>query len=293
MKDHQDTILPSMGYQYTIDLCQQPIHARCCGFGNKDRRHIDPVPILQLYQMTDNGGKIKVRNRSPFSKWIVHCDLYADDVDEPRNVVHLSSVSGGGGARHKSVSLNSSILSLPSANVTKSLIGSLVSNAYELLDPQGEKGIFFIFDDLSVRIEGHYRLRFNLMNLSTVATSDQYSIMDTVYSAPFKVYAPKYFPGIHESTEFSRCFASQGLRIAVRGVKEARKGKRKEQVDNELRIEQGKESSLKQVQDDTVDDDHHDIQGQDSSGNHAQASSLPYSRIDISSVLHPTSSSSP
>lgn len=137
--------------------------------------------------------------------------------------------------------------------------------------------------------------------------------MDTVYSAPFKVYAPKYFPGIHgkrnendvhaneihvyfmptiESTEFSRCFASQGLKIAVRSVKEARKGKRKEHVDNEARIEQGKASSLKHIRNDPMDDDHHnhDTQERVFSDNHGQSSSLPYSRIDISSVLHPSSS---
>lgn len=29
-------------------MCQQPLHARMCGFGEKDRRPIDPPPIVQL-----------------------------------------------------------------------------------------------------------------------------------------------------------------------------------------------------------------------------------------------------
>ncbi|KAI8343728.1 velvet factor-domain-containing protein [Chlamydoabsidia padenii] len=274
-----------MDYQYTLELCQQPIHARCCGFGSKDRRHIDPVPILQLYQVTENGEQIKVRNRSPCSKWIVHCDLYAEDVDEPRNLVHLSSVCGGGGARHKSVSNNSTILTLPSANVTKSLIGTLMSNAYELIDPHGDKGIFFIFDDLSVRIEGQYRLKFSLMDLTAVATSNQINIMDTIYSKPFKVYAPKYFPGIYETTDFSRCFANQGLKIAVRSIKEKDKGKRKEKT--RTRTEQHKSSSQQQERDDQDDDE--DNNDQEEEDNHRQTSSMPFSRIDISSVIHPVS----
>lgn len=33
---------------YELVVCQQPLHARMCGFGEKDRRPIDPPPIVQL-----------------------------------------------------------------------------------------------------------------------------------------------------------------------------------------------------------------------------------------------------
>ncbi|ORZ10744.1 velvet factor-domain-containing protein [Absidia repens] len=273
MKENQDTMVPFIG-NYCLEVCQQPIHARCCGFGNKDRRHIGPVPILQLYHRENDGKRIKIRNRSSLSNLLVHCDIYAEDQDEPRNLVHLSSVPGGGGARHKSVSLNSAILNLPSSHVTKSLVGSTVSNAYELMDPHGERGIFFIFDDLSVRIEGQYRLRFQLMDLSS---KNQISnVMDLVYSNPFKVYAPKHFPGVLESTELSRCFASQGLKIAVRSIKEKEKGKREE-----IRL-RGEENS-------SGDDDVVGEIGKNVDDGRSQ-STPPYTRIHISSVLHPPSS---
>lgn len=32
-----------------IVMVQNPVRARCCGFGEKDRRPIDPPPILQLF----------------------------------------------------------------------------------------------------------------------------------------------------------------------------------------------------------------------------------------------------
>lgn len=32
-----------------IEIIQNPIRARSCGFGEKDRRPIDPPPILQLF----------------------------------------------------------------------------------------------------------------------------------------------------------------------------------------------------------------------------------------------------
>lgn len=35
-------------HRATIKIVQQPLHARMCGFGEKDRRPIDPPPIVQL-----------------------------------------------------------------------------------------------------------------------------------------------------------------------------------------------------------------------------------------------------
>ncbi|KAI8097454.1 velvet factor [Halteromyces radiatus] len=207
---------------YSLEIPQHPIHARSCGFGNKDRRYIDPVPILQLYKIHHDGTKEKSSFR--YDHLVVHCDLYADDKDEPRNVVYLSSTPSGGGARHKSISNNSTILSLPSQQVMKCLVGTSISNAYELMTPSGEKGVFFIFDDLSIRIEGQYRLKFQLIDVSLTFPM---MILDTIYSKPFKVYSPKQFPGVCETTELSRCFASQGQKIAIRNSKEKEKGEKR------------------------------------------------------------------
>lgn len=41
--------------KYKLILVQQPIRARCCGFGEKDRRPIDPPPILQLFIEKSDG----------------------------------------------------------------------------------------------------------------------------------------------------------------------------------------------------------------------------------------------
>ncbi|POG57577.1 velvet factor, partial [Rhizophagus irregularis DAOM 181602=DAOM 197198] len=41
--------------KYTLIVSQQPLRARMCGFGEKDRRPIDPPPIVQLV-VTDEKG---------------------------------------------------------------------------------------------------------------------------------------------------------------------------------------------------------------------------------------------
>jgi len=38
----------------------------------------------------------------------------------------------------------------------------------------------------------------------------------TVFSKPFKVWSAKKFPGVIESTDLSKCFAAQGIKIPIR-----------------------------------------------------------------------------
>lgn len=44
-----------------IEVVQNPIRARCCGFGEKDRRPIDPPPILQLSSKDQDGNPIDLK----------------------------------------------------------------------------------------------------------------------------------------------------------------------------------------------------------------------------------------
>ncbi|KAG6842059.1 hypothetical protein C0991_003585 [Blastosporella zonata] len=53
----------------------------------------------------------------------------------------------------------------PRHTYTRTLIGPLSANACRLLDEHRKPGIFFLFQDLSVRTEGTFRLRMRLMNI--------------------------------------------------------------------------------------------------------------------------------
>ena len=41
-------------------------------------------------------------------------------------------------------------------------------------------------------------------------------VLATAFSQPFQVYSAKKFPGVIESTELSKCFAGQGIKIPIR-----------------------------------------------------------------------------
>ncbi|RKP38260.1 velvet factor [Dimargaris cristalligena] len=92
------------------------------------------------------------------------------------------------------------------------LSGSLVSSVNNLRDINDQRGAFFVFPDLSIRLEGVYRLKFHLYELVDTMVYFRHCII----SDPFTVYSPKRFPGMTESTELSKAFANQGLKIRVR-----------------------------------------------------------------------------
>ncbi|THW29887.1 hypothetical protein D6D23_00672 [Aureobasidium pullulans] len=105
---------------------------------------------------------------------------------------------------------------------TRNLIGSLTVNANTLRDPQGKEGHWFVLQDLSVRTEAVFRLKMSFFDIS--AGRDQTKklangskpVLATVFSEPFQVFSAKKFPGVIESTELSKCFAGQGIKIPIR-----------------------------------------------------------------------------
>ncbi|KAL1879944.1 hypothetical protein VTK73DRAFT_6640 [Phialemonium thermophilum] len=117
--------------------------------------------------------------------------------------------------------------SQPQGMFTRNLIGSLAASAFRLIDPSNKIGIWFVLQDLSVRTEGLFRLRFSFVNVGPPLTNGQpntNSIVNTgkapvlasCFSDVFQVYSAKKFPGVCESTGLSKCFANQGIKIPIR-----------------------------------------------------------------------------
>ncbi|CEG74605.1 hypothetical protein RMATCC62417_09786 [Rhizopus microsporus] len=199
--------------RYKLKIIQNPIRARSCGFGEKDRRPIDPPPILQLFiEGSDGILQNAVEDASNVSLFVVQCDLYSEDGQDHRGHVYNPSSTVNANDSSKGT-----LVSFVDPQPIRSLMGAVVSNAYQLNDERDQPGIFFVFQDLSVRIEGKFRLKFVFMNLAagdplTMSTD----ISDVVFSDPFTVYSAKNFPGMTDSTPLSQCFAQQGIKISIR-----------------------------------------------------------------------------
>ncbi|CAD6504921.1 BgTH12-00421 [Blumeria graminis f. sp. triticale] len=134
----------------------------------------------------------------------------------------------------------------PQGMFTRNLIGSLSANASRLTDPEDKIGIWFVLQDLSVRTEGDFRLRFSFVNVSEISppssahlsanssaplNKNKSPVLARCFSDVFSVYSAKRFPGVVESTPLSRCFATQGIRIPIR--KDAAKGEKEKDEDED------------------------------------------------------------
>jgi hypothetical protein len=195
--------------QYRIIIRQQPLAARACGFGERDRRAIDPPPILQLF--IDYPGatseEIGALLRTPCN--VIHCALW----DPVRDIEAVDM------RQMKSIS----------PRQVKRLIGTLVSCPFVGRDEDDIECCFFPFDDLSIRTVGAYRLKFSLvvLDLAKMGVGNRVKVTDTVTSNVIFAFSPKSFPGMQPSTELTRRLKSQGCFVSIKkgnpkGVKSAK-----------------------------------------------------------------------
>ncbi|KAJ1978464.1 hypothetical protein H4R34_003196 [Dimargaris verticillata] len=176
-------VLRASSNRYRMIIRQQPKQAKVCATKDKDRRPIDPPPIIQLRAADTQDETSQNYLQNPY--FIMYAAL---------------------------VSPATTAAALEPQAVTASTIGSLVSSLHRLKDIDNSDGGFFVFPDISVKVEGEYRLRFCLYEL--VDSTVMY--LGSEFSDVFTVYPAKKFPGMAESTFLSRSFSDQGVRIRIR-----------------------------------------------------------------------------
>ncbi|KAG0038814.1 hypothetical protein BGZ82_010793 [Podila clonocystis] len=142
--------------------------------------------------------------------FVLHVSLWSHDGTEVRNMIATPGQSDP-------------------PKLTRILMGSLVVSPILLNNPEGVPGWYFSFPDLSIRTEGVYTLKFSLMRfgsfdfLSGEDGQQASTLVAEETSEPFTVFSAKKFPGMTESTELSKAFAKQGLKIPIRNDLRVRK----------------------------------------------------------------------
>ncbi|KAL4866088.1 hypothetical protein BDV12DRAFT_199527 [Aspergillus spectabilis] len=285
---------------WSLQVVQQPIRARMCGFGDKDRRPITPPPCIRLVVRDAQTEKEVDINEMDTTFYVIMADLWSGDGSQEVNLVKHSATSPsistamsasypppphvpstdypgsysqsgygqpvayppvnnyyannpqmqysnpysnpqtqyyptqplyppGGMGQPPQVSAPQPVASGPGGMFTRNLIGCLSASAFRLCDPENKIGVWFILQDLSVRTEGVFRLKFSFANVGRVVSdlTDQQQVVEvinkgsapilaTAFSEPFQVFSAKKFPGVIESTALSKCFAMQGIKIPIR-----------------------------------------------------------------------------
>lgn len=182
--------------KYSIRMRQEPIAARACGFGERDRRVIDPPPILQMHVDSSNSTKEEMSAMLRSNYCVVHCTLW-----DPATDKEDTAMPGGNDKRQQ-----------------RRLMGTLVSSPFVGKDEHNVEGCFFTFPDLSVRTPGTYALKFSLVVLDPMNMRPGGSAMirSSAMSAPFQVWNAKDFCGMRPSTELTKRLKHQGCLISVK-----------------------------------------------------------------------------
>ncbi|KAI4131536.1 MAG: hypothetical protein LQ338_001170 [Usnochroma carphineum] len=199
--------------RYMLTVRQQPIAARACGMGERDRRVVDPPPIVQL-SLTDfdprSAGDVDALRNPHIS---VHCallDIAGTDVTQAKDSREPARMIRG---------LTGGIMASPFVGTDPAVPPSGVDNA--------RLGCFFIFPDISVRQPGRYRLEFKLVKhiVECLPTGSQTpnSILGVIESDIFEVFTAKDFPGMKASTPLMKELKRQGASGQVKKGSEAKK----------------------------------------------------------------------
>ncbi|KAJ2002508.1 hypothetical protein GGI04_003282 [Coemansia thaxteri] len=192
-------------------MAQNPIRARMCGFGEKDRRPLDPPPVVRL-RVRDDDGEFVHNEDVEVWKFVVSATLWAPFSDNDRSIVINPNTLPGPVPMYQS---STSVISLSEPVKVRNLVGTTVSNAYLLKDDKDAINIFFIFHDLSVRTEGKFRIKFQFAVIPS-ENNPRAFVESVTWSDVFEVYSAKTFPGMTDSTELSKAFAAQGIKITIR-----------------------------------------------------------------------------
>ncbi|XEU96986.1 hypothetical protein FSHL1_002271 [Fusarium sambucinum] len=182
------------GISYSLKIRQQPLAARSCGFGERDRRVIDPPPIIQLLIEAPSLSKDEISQHLRYPHYVMSCSI----IDET-------------GARDASF--------MPEEyRQQRRLMGSLVVGSFVGKDEHGEEGTFFCFGDLSCRTPGSFRLKFSMVKLypGRAAEVRRCPNLAAVTSEVFTVYTAKDFPGMQASTKLTRRLKEQGCLISIK-----------------------------------------------------------------------------
>ena len=125
----------------------------------------------------------------------------------------------------------------------KNLIGQCHTSLQQLNGLDEGPGLFFIFQDLSIRTEGWFRLKCSLFcigNLGLEGETERATetmpgtnlfkecpCLASTFTKPLKVFSAKKFPGVVDTTQWSAHLAKQGIKIPIRST-DAKKRKRRE-----------------------------------------------------------------
>jgi len=163
----------------TLLIRQQPQFARVAVGKEKDRKPVDPPAVIQL-KISSDQDPAQNYLQSPY--YFMSCSL-------------VGTTEG-----------------TAPATLGASLAGTCVSSLHRLKDSSNQDGAYFVFGDLSIKLEGKFALQFNLYELRKM----ECRYIKSVQCEPFIVHPSRTWPGMQESTYLTKVLFDQGVKLRIR-----------------------------------------------------------------------------
>ncbi|KIJ30586.1 hypothetical protein M422DRAFT_783935 [Sphaerobolus stellatus SS14] len=199
-------------------------------FAKRDRRPLDPPPVVQLkmHQVFNAETDHRTEQEIPPDQvevggLVCHVDLFAI---RPTPYPHLRQVNDGSAAAptFDQATLVTPMPPSEDAKVTDSLFGTTFSVASQIKGLDGNEVILYVFSDLSVRTEGLFILRYRMFDIfSRMEGSEDIPVLAECHGGPFAIYSTKEFPGLRASTELTKHLSRYGIRVNLREAERKRK----------------------------------------------------------------------
>jgi hypothetical protein len=185
---------PQVRHKYSITVRQQPAAARSCGFGERDRRVVDPPPIVELTVNDPSLTREEINDMLRHQYSVMHCTIWDETGKQDCSQMPEDY------------------------RQQRRLMGTIVASPFVGFDENDQECCFFTFPDLSCRTPGSFRLKFSLVVLDAarMVPGSRTPICSTTTSDVFTVYNAKDFPGMQASTPLTKRLKEQGCLISIK-----------------------------------------------------------------------------
>ncbi|WWC60167.1 uncharacterized protein I303_102732 [Kwoniella dejecticola CBS 10117] len=126
----------------------------------------------------------------------------------------------------------------PAAQYSRVLVGKVTATCHKLQDEEDKPGLYFFAADLGIRTEGTFTLRMMMTDITSLMNPEvllgaKAPVLAETFSEPFTVFSAKRFPGVIPTTNLTKVFASQGVKLSVRETKKGGGGGEEAEDDDE------------------------------------------------------------
>ena len=158
-------------------------------------------------------------------EWNEHGDSPVTPVSPTSSYTYHPGGRYEGSAGDQNASIDPDSLPPPTEadKLNRVLFGESFTHACSILDLSGKPTIFFVFSDLSVKLEGLFRPRYRFFDLHSRAGAPDVPIMAECFGGCFAVYSTKEFPGLKRSTPLTKHLSRWGIRVNIRETERKRR----------------------------------------------------------------------